>query len=57
MKEDEHEPREPDRPEPLHPFKAALREPSLRAAMVAFGAGVVWAALVHWRRSRPEDPW
>jgi hypothetical protein len=47
----------PDRPERSNPLQAALGKSSLRAALVAFGAGVVWAALTHWRRTRPADPW
>jgi hypothetical protein len=36
---------------------AALREPSLRAALLALGVGAIWAALSRWRRSRPSDVW
>ena len=48
---------ERDRLQDSDALKAALGEPSLRAAIVALAAGVVWAALSHWQRSRPGDPW
>ncbi len=36
---------------------AALREPSLRAALLAIGVGLIWTALSRWRRSRTPDLW
>jgi hypothetical protein len=36
---------------------ALLREPSLRAALLALGMGAIWAALSRWRRRRPSDLW
>ena len=36
---------------------AAMTEPSLRAALLALGIGLVWAALSRGRRHRPTDLW
>jgi hypothetical protein len=36
---------------------AADGESSLRAALLALGIGVIWAALSHRRRRRPTDLW
>jgi len=37
--------------------QTALREPSLRAALLALSVGLLWAALSRWRRRRPADLW
>ena len=36
---------------------AALAEPSLRAAALALGVGIVWVVFAYWRRRRPSDAW
>jgi hypothetical protein len=36
---------------------AAPGGPSLRAALLALGLGVLWAALSRWRRRGPADLW
>jgi hypothetical protein len=40
-----------------HRFSTALRDPSLRAALLALGVGVIWTALSRWRRRRAADLW
>jgi hypothetical protein len=36
---------------------AILNEPALRAALLALGVGLVWAALSQRRQQRPTDVW
>jgi hypothetical protein len=57
MDEQEPESEAHDRGAPDHPLSTALRDPPLRAALLALGVGIVWAALAVGRRRRPTDVW
>jgi hypothetical protein len=38
-------------------LSTVLREPSLRAALLAAGLAITWAAISRWQRSRPSPLW